>query len=179
MNKFVLANILKNFRWLKIRLHDSKLKHLKCPRCYSLSLRYSIYKVQSLRRFRRSLVILSQLFSFVKNFFQVFTNFFERIRFSCSLSPRGDLGILAHRLSFVKNFFQILFNFFSIYSSPCPCGQPWYINTPSSTCQASFLIFQILRVKTFISVLFFFQSRSKDSSPSRPWLQITDSKTFQ
>ena len=46
LNKFVLANILKNFRWLKFVYTILNLNILKCPRCYSLSLRYSIYKVQ-------------------------------------------------------------------------------------------------------------------------------------
>ena len=137
MNKFVLANILKNFRWLKIRLHDSKLKHLKCPRCYSLSLRYSIYKVQTALAHRRSSFILSHSVSFVKNFFQVFSNFFELIRFSCLLSPRGDLSILSHPFPFVKNFFQVFSNFFRIFSFARPLADslrilahhPRFVNT--------------------------------------------------
>ena len=81
LNKFVLANILKNFRWLKIRLHDSKLKHLKCPRCYSLSLRYSIYKVQTRSfwsiSFAANLFILAHCVESVKYFFQVFSDSFS------------------------------------------------------------------------------------------------------
>ena len=83
LNKFVLANILKNFRWLKIRLHDSKLKHLKCPRCYSLSLRYSIYKVQSRSRLtaeaRLSYHTLFHLSRTFFKFFQIFSSRFDSV----------------------------------------------------------------------------------------------------
>ena len=47
LNKFVLANILKNFRWLKFDFNRNLNNLYNCPRCYSLSLRYSIYKVQT------------------------------------------------------------------------------------------------------------------------------------
>ena len=47
LNKFVLANILKNFRWLKFDFNRNLNNFYNCPRCYSLSLRYSIYKVQT------------------------------------------------------------------------------------------------------------------------------------
>ena len=100
-----------------------------------MSLRYSNYKVQTLG-FRRSLLILSHSFPFVKNFFQVFSNFFEPIRFSCLLSPRGDLSILTHRFSFVKNFFQILLNFFTVCSfSPPLADSLLYVTTAKPVCQ--------------------------------------------
>ena len=138
LNKFVLANILKNFRWLKIRLHDSKLKHFKCPRCYSLSLRYSIYKVQT-RCFALadSLFILAHSEAFVKNFFQVFSIFSEVFRLLVAFL--SNFAMLAHPKSFVKKFFQILSNFFRIC---CSLGvtrrRLAYISTQAAICQALF-----------------------------------------
>ena len=46
--------------------------------------------------------ILSHLFLFVKNFFQVFSNFFE-LRFHCRFVD--DLDTLSYLLSFVNSFF--------------------------------------------------------------------------
>ena len=132
MNNLLLAIITQEFSLaVFVRLiHDSQTIHYNCPRCYSLSLRYSIYKVQTLG-FRRSLLILSHSFPFVKNFFQVFSNFFEPIRFSCLLPPRGDLSILTHRFSFVKNFFQILLNFFTVCSFSPPLADSLHILPPA------------------------------------------------
>ena len=79
LNNLLLAILLKNFRWLKIRLHDILNNSSIVQGVYSSSLRYSIYKVQnSLNRSAVSLFNLAHLSSFVKNFFQVFTFFFSR-----------------------------------------------------------------------------------------------------
>ena len=60
--------------------------------------------------FSDSSFILSHLFLFVKNFFQVFSNFFES-RFRCRFVD--DLDTLSYLLSFVNcefHFSEILFN---------------------------------------------------------------------
>ena len=81
-----------------------------------MSLRYSIYKVQTCCfALADSLFILAHSELFVKNFFQVFSNFSEVFRFACcSLS---NLAILADPHSFVKNFFLSFANFFRIRHS--------------------------------------------------------------
>ena len=108
------------------------------------SLRYSIYKVQPLVSLAfasaESLFILAQKLSFVKNFFQVFSNFF----FSAFLAApsRKRFDILAHCFQFVKNFFQVFSNFFSVrYISRCSRRQPAYVITSETICQELFSSF--------------------------------------
>ena len=120
MNKFVLANILKNFRWLKIRLHDI-LNNLNCPRCYSLSLRYSIYKVQSRSRLTaearlsyHSSFHLSRTFF---KFFQISLSGFDSV--VCHLAAtRASYHSSLHLSSTFFVFFHISFRF--PFSAPNP-----------------------------------------------------------
>ena len=77
-----------------------------------MSLRYSIYKVHSCCfALARSFLILSQLFEFVKNFFQVFSNFSELFFLAALVS---NLVMLAHPFPFVNYFFQVFANFFQL-----------------------------------------------------------------
>ena len=110
LNKFVLANILKNFRWLKIRLHDFKLKHLKCPRCYSLSLRYSIYKVQSRSRLTAEACLsYHTLFHLSRTFFKFF---------QISLSGFDSIfAVTSRRLGYISTSFFICQELFSSFSN--------------------------------------------------------------
>ena len=113
MNRFVLANILKNFRWLKIRLHDI-LNNLNCPRCYSLSLRYSIYKVQfAPHRFAvTAFELYHTQFRLSRTFFKFFQTFL-----------RGFLrSLLAEQPRYVStsaSICQALFQFFSSFFRIC------------------------------------------------------------
>ena len=112
LNKFVLANILKNFRWLKFVY--TKLKHLKCPRCYSLSLRYSIYKVQfATHRFAvTAFELYHAQFRLSRTFFKFFQTFL-----------RGFLrSLLAEQPRYVStsaSICQALFQFFSSFFRIC------------------------------------------------------------
>ena len=148
-----------------------------------MSLRYSIYKVQSLKRYRRSSLILSQLFSFVKNFFQVFSNFFELIRFSCLLSPRGDSSILSHPFPFVKNFFQVFSNFFRIFSFARPLADSLRILAYHlhfvNTFFPLFLIFLIFRMQSCIPAFFFSYPATQNPSGAGPRGQITHIQAAQ
>ena len=76
-----------------LRLNNS----INCPRCYSLSLRYSIYKVQplSLELSAESFMILSSNTEFVKHFFQ----FFQK-RFASFLRPQIARHFTLYILSF-------------------------------------------------------------------------------
>ena len=78
-----------------------------------MSLRYSIYKVQLLAALTDSLLILSRAFPFVKNFFQVLSNFFSHFLFS---QVRADnFAILAYLPFFVKDYFTKFRQFFVWY----------------------------------------------------------------
>ena len=73
-------------------------------------IQFTRYSVKFLQAFARSdLYMLSQLISFVKNFFRSFSNFFKLFRRPPSRSrSSGNLHILADLPAFVKNFFQVL-----------------------------------------------------------------------
>ena len=188
MNRFVLANILKNFRWLKIRLHDSKLKHLKCPRCYSLSLRYSIYKVQT-RSFRSFLsaanfYILAHLVELVKNFFHVFSN-----SFLCSLRSRlspfiTQLLYVIIFTSFCQEVFSCFLKFSDLFLSFAE--RLAYISIPYSLCQALFykfcilfLVILILRMKPCIPPFLVLQPATQYPSIPRYRSQIRHTQASQ
>ena len=118
LNKFVLANILKNFRWLKFDFNRNLNNLHNCPRCYSLSLRYSIYKVQT-RSFRSFLsaanfYILAHIVELVKNFFQVFSN---------SICARCAPGEAVHHATFTfyHNHFALSRTFFLFFRSFLIC----------------------------------------------------------
>ena len=97
MNNLLLALITQEFSLavFRLRLNNS----INCPRCFSLSLRYSIYKVQpsSVDDFD----ILSQSFPFVKNFFTFsfkFRHIFAVLHESLHILPWATL--------FVKHFLK-------------------------------------------------------------------------
>ena len=78
-----------------------------------------LFNLQGAHRFQRRAFILPQLFSFVKHFFQVFSNFF--VLSSAGLSPcfavlADSLIRLPHSVSFVKHFFQVFSNFFVLFA---------------------------------------------------------------
>ena len=80
-----------------------------------------LFNLQGAHRFQRRAFILPQLFSFVKHFFQVFSNSFA-LSFA-GLSPcfavlANSLTRLPHSVSFVKHFFQVFQNFFVLFSKP-------------------------------------------------------------
>ena len=143
LNKFVLANILKNFRWLKFDFNRNLNNLYNCPRCYSLSLRYSIYKVQT-RSFRSFLsaanfYILAHLVELVKNFFQVFSN-----SFLCSLRSRlspfiTQLLYVIIFTSFCQEAFSCFLKFSDLFLSFAE--RLAYISIPYSLCQALFYKF--------------------------------------
>ena len=94
LNNLLLAILLKNFRWLNFDFKSILNNLINCPRCFLVRLsRYSIYKVQSLAARAVSLLILTCLNPFVKNFFQVFSNFFLVCYYS--RRPRGQLGYIS------------------------------------------------------------------------------------
>ena len=72
---------------------------------------YSIYKVHPLAA--ANFDILAQNFPFVKNFFQVFANFFFVLLFSVRSPERLD--ILAYHSVFVKHFFHFFSTFLFSY----------------------------------------------------------------
>ena len=149
-----------------------------------MSLRYSIYKVQcSLFALADSFLILAHSVPFVKNFFQVFSNFFAVFRFRCLPRVSGDLNILADLFSFVKNFFQVFSNFFEILFCSCrPRRQLAYISTDRAFCQALFqlfLILFILRIQPWISGRFLYNSSAQYSSSTGPGCQIAHVQASQ
>ena len=117
MNKFVLANILKNFRWLKIRLHDSKLKHLKCPRCYSLSCiiqftRYSQLAFCGRSCVRRELFYINTSFRICQELFSSFFKFLFDVNCAPGCSPFiTQLIYDITRSSICQALFLVLLNF--------------------------------------------------------------------
>ena len=80
-------------------------KSINLSKVFCSSLRYSIYKVQSLSALAVSLLILARLLPFVKNFFQVSYKF---LKLRCPLPD--SLRIVPHQGLFVKRFF-IIFDF--------------------------------------------------------------------
>ena len=74
----------------------------------------TLFNLQGAHRFQRRAFILPQLFSFVKHFFQVFSNFF--VLSFAGLSPcfavlADSLIRLPHSVSFVKHFFKFFQTF--------------------------------------------------------------------
>ena len=74
LNNLLLAILLKNFRWLNFDFNIDLKQSLKLSKVFlSSSSRYSIYKVLCCSQSTcGTLRIVTQLFHFVKNFFQVF-----------------------------------------------------------------------------------------------------------
>ena len=111
MNKFVLANILKNFRWLKFDY--SKLKQfINCPRCYSLSLRYSIYKVQT--RFplsRLACLLYHSSVTLSRTFFKFFH--FSSLFFLSTATLADSLHMIPPPPPFVNTLFLLFSTFFT------------------------------------------------------------------
>ena len=111
-----------------------------------MSLRYSIYKVQS-RSFRSPAAnfdILAHRFPFVKNFFQILSNFFL-CAFLCPPPGRASsdsLTIISLRYSLVKNFFRFFRSFFFVTLFSWPLSQALrYISRWFTNCQALFRVF--------------------------------------
>ena len=114
-----------------------------------MSLRYSIYKVQTHSRVRISsrsnFYILAHLVEFVKNFFQVFSNSF------CARYAPGEAVHHVTYLSYHTNFYlSRTFSCFSKFSDILlpSAGRLAYTSTPTPDCQAliykfcySFLVF--------------------------------------
>ena len=81
--------------------------------------------------------ILSQNFSFVKYFFQVFPNFFSFCSFCPALVERSH--ILAHHLYFVKYFFRFFTIIFSVpqivvYKEIMPLNMRAVSPSPTTKC---------------------------------------------
>ena len=115
MNNLLLAKLLKNFRWLFLfaLIHELLNKSINLSKVFKFV--FTLFNLQGTGfavLLRVSFCILSHSISFVKSFFQVFSNFFKV--FHASLRSPSNSVILAHRFPFVKKFFQILSNFFSI-----------------------------------------------------------------
>jgi len=111
LNNLLLAILLKNFRWLKIRLHDilnnSSIVQgvIVCLTLFNLQGTVAV-------AFAVSLLILSRSFPFVKNFFLLFSNFFELISYQAPSSRR-----LAY-ISIYTPFCQVVFyDFFQFFRS--------------------------------------------------------------
>ena len=80
--------------------------------------------------------MLSQLISFVKNFFRSFLNFFKLFRRPPGRSrSSGNSHILADLPAFVKNFFQVLKIFFRFCGAVRARRQLAYINIGKPLCQ--------------------------------------------
>ena len=78
-----------------------------------------LFNLQGAHRSQRRAFILPQLISFVKHFFQVFSNFF--VLSFAGLSPcfavlADSLIRLPRSVSFVKHFFQVFSNFFVLFA---------------------------------------------------------------
>ena len=106
-----------------------------------MSLRYSIYKVQTSPFALASQLIYSSTLKLICQ--ELFSSFFKFLRgvsiACCSLS---NFAMLAHPKSFVKNFFQVFANFFWIcYSFDAAQKRPAYISTQATICQALFFDF--------------------------------------
>ena len=93
--------------------------------CLSRCLIYKVHTVRFTCSVSRRVLSLSLRPAFVKNFFQVFSNFFQ---LSHSLSGvvtvalTGDLINLPQAVSLVKNFFQVFQTFSSSLIRPNRCG---------------------------------------------------------
>ena len=123
--------------------------------------------------------------SFVKNFFQVFSNFIEAFRFACcSLS---NFAMLAHPSSFVKNFFQILSNFFWIRYSFASLASDLRILAHSCHFVKYyfyiffflFLVISIFSPKPFVPLLLVLQPSAQHPPVARHRSQIADPQTAQ
>ena len=122
----------------------------------SCSLRCLIYKVHAAWRSSDRLPLLKP---FVKNFFQVFSNFFEALSFaeftfSCnpSLPARlaalaSDLHTISPALPFVKNFFQIFQIFLTVLD-----GKPFHMRR--SLKRLVILPVQTIKVNPFRPIVF-------------------------
>ena len=107
-----------------------------------MSLRYSIYKVQTSRfALAHSFLILSRSASFVKNFFQVFSNFSEVFIACCS---REQLRYVSTSAFICQALFSRFFKFRTDSLFICAARkQLAYISTPFFNCQALFSIFTV------------------------------------
>ena len=89
-------------------------KSINLSKVFCSSLRYSIYKVQPLSALAVSSLILARRLPFVKNFFQVFSNFsLFRVFFR---PPAGSFRILSHHSLFVKYYFHFFDGFFTKFA---------------------------------------------------------------
>ena len=139
-----------------------------------MSLRYSIYKVQTLLfALADSFCILSHSVSFVKNFFQVFANFSESFLL---VALASNFAMLAYPLIFVKYFFQVFANFFRIrYCFGCLATALIYYHTLKHLSRVFFKFFEDFRIFfNFVYTLNFFEVQltfRKDYIPFYPSCQ--------
>ena len=104
LNKFVLAKLLKNFRWLFLfaLIHELLNKSINLSKVFKFV--FTLFNLQGTDissaslSLAANLCILSQVISFVKNFFKVFVNFFV------ILLPPSRISSSATRLSYHKRF---------------------------------------------------------------------------
>ena len=101
--------------------------------------------VRFARRLARSnFFILSHLIHFVKNFFQVFSKFFDVRRAPGFRRSSRNFYILSHLVCFVKNFFRSFSKFFRVDRRAFNfrlAAQLLYLNTSNLICQELFSSF--------------------------------------
>ena len=129
-------------------------RHLFGASCLSRCL---IYKVHTAASLSRRVLMITHRFRFVKNFFQVFSNFFEALSFA-ALSRLSRAGLAAdsirlpHSVRFVKSFFKFFQTFFELltcepfgplrFRPVLPCRRALaYISKTAPVCQHLFSFF--------------------------------------
>ena len=128
----------------------------------------TLFNLQGAHRANLSqrVLMITHRFRFVKNFFQVFSNFFEALSFA-ALSRLSRVGLAAdsirlpHSVRFVKSFFQVFSNFFELltcepfgplrFRPVLPCRRALaYISKTIPVCQHLFSFFS-----SFFSTFFY------------------------
>ena len=113
-----LNSSFKEINWRCLHKLFSKLwnNQTSGASCLSRCLIYKVHTVRFTFSVSRRVLSLSLHPAFVKNFFQVFSNFFRLFHSLSGLviaALAGDLISLPQAVSLVKNFFQVLLTFFS------------------------------------------------------------------
>ena len=116
LNNLLLAILLKNFRWLKIRLHDI-LNNSSIVQGVIVCLYVIQFTRYRRRRSRGQLLHSIILISICQVLFSSSSKFLRVFRLPVA---RSDPFILAQPFSFVKNFFQVFSNFFRFCSFSLP-----------------------------------------------------------
>ena len=145
-------------------------RHLFGASCLSRCL---IYKVHTAANLSRRVLMITHRFRFVKNFFQVFSNFFEALSFAAYrgyLAPASQPTRLGYHTQFAlsRTFFQVFQTFFQALKP----ANPWAACVPDRFCPVAERLLILAKPLRFVNTFFYFFPPFFPLSFPQPYLRL-------